>query len=74
MPPFSEALVGEPFVMRGEMPRGDEIAISDSFAGKMVLKRITSPSRVACLAISGLLSQAIIGAGGAPRLPAIDSS
>src|SRR5579872_5434206 len=40
----------------------------------MVLKRNVSPSRVAWRAISGLLSQAIIGAGGLPRLPAIASS
>ena len=34
------------------------IAISDSFGGNIVLKRSCSPSRVACRAISGLLSQA----------------
>jgi hypothetical protein len=50
------------------------MAISDSLAGNTVSKRRKAPSRVACRAISGLLSQAIIGGGGAPRLLAIDSS
>ena len=47
---------------------------SKLLAGNSVSKRKKAPSRVACFAISGLLSHAIIGGGGRPRLLAIDSS
>jgi alkylation response protein AidB-like acyl-CoA dehydrogenase len=63
-----EPLVGEPLVMRGPVPRRDQDRDLRQLGRKYRVEPQHPPSRVACRAISGLLSQAIIGAGGAAAL------